>query len=71
MDDTEEARLSEQNKEEEAKTLEDNPVVQALFNMLENSQTVHTCQFMSELWSLTEEEQAADHEEREPSIEHK
>ncbi len=71
MDDTEEARLNEQNKEEEAKTLEDNPVAQALFNMLENGETVHTCQFMSELLSLTEEEQAADHEEREPSIERK
>jgi hypothetical protein len=71
VDDTEEARLNEQNKVEEAKTLEHNPVAQALFNVLENGETVQTCQFMSELLGITEEEQAADHEDLEPSIERK
>ena len=66
MDDTKERRLSKQNNLEEAKTLEDNPVAEALFKMLENGESVHTCQFMSELLSLTDEEQAADNEECEP-----
>jgi hypothetical protein len=66
MDDTKERRLSKQNNLEEAKTLEDNPVAQALFKMLENDEPVHTCHFMSELLSLTDEEQAADHKQREP-----
>jgi len=66
MDDIKEGRLSKQNSLEEAKTLEDNPVAQALFKMLENGGPVCTCQFMSELLSLTEQEQAADHEECEP-----
>jgi hypothetical protein len=66
MDDTEEGRLNKQNNLEEAKTLEDNPVAEALFKMLENGESVHTCQFMSELLSLTEQDQAADDEECEP-----
>ena len=66
MDDTKEGRVSKQNNLGEAKTQEDNPVAQALFKMLENDEPVRTCQFMSELLSLTEEEQAADHEECEP-----
>ncbi|MGO9121093.1 MAG: hypothetical protein ACLQPD_26210 [Desulfomonilaceae bacterium] len=65
MDDAKEGRLSKQNNLE-AKTLEDNPVAQALFKVLENDEPVRTCQFMSELLSLTEQEQAADHEECEP-----
>ena len=43
MDDTKEGRLSKQNNLEEAKTLEDNPVAEALFKMLENGESVHTC----------------------------
>ena len=66
MDDTKKGRLSKQNNLGEGKTLEDNPVAEALFKMLENGEPVCTCQFMSELLSLTEEEQAADHEECEP-----
>lgn len=66
MDDTKEGRLSKQNNLEEAKTLEDNPVAQTLFKILENGEPVRTCQFMSELLSLTEDEQDADHEECEP-----
>jgi hypothetical protein len=66
MDDSQESRLNKKSKMEEAKTLESNPVAQALLKMLENQEPVRTCQLMSELSSLAEEEQAADDKEREP-----
>lgn len=66
MDDSQESRLNKPSKMEEAKTLESNPVAQALLKMLENQEPVRTCQLMSELSSLAEEEQAADDKEREP-----
>jgi hypothetical protein len=66
MDDNQKGRLNKQDETEEAKSLENNPVAQALLKMLENEEPVRTCQLMSELSSLAEEEQAVDHEEHEP-----
>lgn len=57
MDDTEESRLNKQKHIEKAKTLESNPVAEAIFRVLENDESIHTCQFMSVLSSLAEEEQ--------------
>ncbi len=66
MDDNQKGRLNEQNRPaEEAKALEDNPVAQAILRMLENQEPVRTCQLMSELSSLAEEEEAAEDKERE------
>jgi len=64
MDDTQESRLNKHKHSEKPKTQENNPVSEALFKVLENKESVHTCQFMSELLSLAEEEQAADHGKR-------
>jgi len=66
MDDSQKSRLTEQTIMEEAKALEGNPVAQALLRMLENQEPVRTCQLMSELSSLVEEEQATEDKEREP-----
>jgi len=41
-----------------AKAQESNPVAQALLKMLENQEPVRTCQLMSELSTLAEEEKA-------------
>jgi len=66
MDDSQKSSLNGQIKTEEATTAEDNPVFQALAKVLENQESVCTCQLMSELYSLTEKEQPADDSEREP-----
>jgi hypothetical protein len=47
-------------KTEHAQASKYNPVVQALANILENQESVCTCQLMSELDSLAEKEQAAE-----------
>jgi hypothetical protein len=57
MDNPQESRPDKQKRFEKAKTLENNPVAEALFRVLENDESVHTCQFMSELLSLAGEEQ--------------
>ncbi len=65
MDDTPKSRLSKQKHFEKAKTPENNPVAEAIFKVLENDDSVHTCRFMSELLSLAEEEQGADSDKHE------
>jgi len=57
--------LNQQIKKEEANTVKENPVFQALANILEEQESVGTCQLMSELYSLTEKDQASDDEKRE------
>jgi len=66
MDDSQKSSLNQQIKTEEATTAEDNPVCQALAKVLENQESVCTCRFMSELYSLTEKEPPADDSEGEP-----
>jgi hypothetical protein len=60
MDDSKQGDLNQQIRKEEEKTLEDNPIFQALANILEKQETVGACQLMSELYSLAEKERAAE-----------
>ncbi len=66
MDDSQEGRVNKHNDTKQAQALEKDPVAAALLRMLENQEPARTCQLMSELSSLAEEERAADDEEREP-----
>ncbi len=66
MDDSKRSSSNQQIEKEEAKTMEENPVFQALANILEKQESVGACQLMSELYNPTEKEQAAEDEKCQP-----